>query len=297
MLMVNKLSLVAMLLVAGFAHNASAGWVNSIPIQGSASCGPGTITQIGYFDPGTGLRTGDSGYIHIVAQAGCAFDTVGFDVFLPSTVTTAVSTQNPVYCFRGAAGQNGTAVPTNSTGGCSQTATTGNFGGLFFGWSNLNPNDWLEIQIPVFWGGASPGQIEAVLTSVIVSLTPVISPPVTYRPQVTNQTATSTDGTSATAHFDVAHFFAQSQVVVEYGVGVFDHVSPAVTLSSQYPFYTGTAITLPNTTPGTALTWRVRITNAFGTFYGAANTIFLPNPLLPVAPSICKVRKCLSWLP
>ena len=299
--MLNKLVLAATFVVAGFAHNASAaGWVNSPAIQGTAGCGAGTATQIGYFDSGSGLHTGDIAYVHIVAVAGCAFDSVGFDLFLPPGVTPAVSATNPVFCFRDNA-----AYANNTLGDCSQTPITpSNFGGLFYGWSKLNPNESFELQIPVFWGAANPGLVEAVMTS-ITAETPVISPPVAYRPQVNNQAASSVDGTSVTTTFDPSNFFVDSQVAVEYGVGAFDHVSASLALSSQFEFYTGTTIPLPNTTPGTAVTWRVRITNTFGTFYGPTNTIVLPAAVLPLNPQqpitnpppACRIKKCFPWGP
>jgi hypothetical protein len=289
--MLNKLALASALLVAGFAHKASATpqWQNSTPIQNGAACGPATATQIGYLvDPGISPRTGDVSYIHAVAQAGCAIDTVGFDFFLPATAIPAVTADTPVYCFR-----NGVALATNSTGACSQQVTTGNYGGLFYGWSNLKPGELFEIQIPVHWTSATPGQIEAVLTSAISPLTPVFTPSVTYRPAVKNQTgASSSDGSSANVTFELDHFYVTSQVVVEYGTGVFDHATPPVTADAQYEDYPNVNANLPGTTPGTLLTWRVRVSNQYGTFYGDTQTVALKSNLIISPPPVCKTRFC-----
>ena len=209
--MLNKLALAATLLVAGLAHNASANskWLDSPGQQNhSGACAGGTSTYIGYWgDPGATPATpatGDVGYIHIVAISGCAYDTVGFDLFLPPGITTAVSAQNPVYCFR-----NNNPMPNDANGACAQTPSTGNYNGLLYGWTNLAPNQSFEIQIPVYYGTVAPSAIYAKMTSVISLLAPTITPAVGYKAGFASLTgSSSTDGTSADVGFELDSFYA-----------------------------------------------------------------------------------------
>jgi hypothetical protein len=197
--MLNKIVLAAALLAANQA-SANPHWEDS-PHNGSAAfCGTGTSAWLGYWvDPGNSPHTGDVSYIHAIAQAGCAYDTVGFDFLLPATVVPAVSTATPVFCFK-----NGVAMGTSTTGACSQTASIGNFGGLLYGWADLNPGEVFEIQIPVRWYQDQPGTISAALTSGIASLSPSIQPSIVWQPTFENMVGTSgREGFSADVTFEL----------------------------------------------------------------------------------------------
>ena len=272
--------LAAALLVAGLAHNASAAphWQDSAWSAGWAYCGVATNAKIGYWlDLGSSPHTGDVSYIHAMAQAGCAYDTVGFDFLLPATVQEAVSATNPVYCFK-----NGQPMGNSSTGACSQTAQVGNFGGAFYGWSNLAPGEWFEIQIPVRWFKSQPGTISAALTSGIASLSPSIQPSIIWRPTFANMTGSSSvDGTSANVAFEVDHYYAPASLVIEYGSnGVFDHATPAVAMSAQAFDYPNVTANLPGTTPLTTLSWRVKVTAYGNTYYSDTQTVALSAQII-----------------
>jgi len=269
--MLKKIVLAAALLVAGFAHKASAAphWQDSPLNVSGAFCGIATTAKVGYWlDLGSSPHTGDVSYIHGMAQAGCAFDTVGIEFLLPAAVQPA---EGPVYCFK-----NGAPLVNSSTGSCSQTATAGNFGGLFYGFSSLKPGEWFEIQIPVRWFKSLPGTVAVALSSGIASLSPAIQPSIIYRPGFANLTgASSPDGTSANVSFELDSYFGATSVVVEYGNGVFDHATPPVTTDPQFVYYPNVTANLPGTTPLTTLSWRVKVIASNGTFYSDPQTLKL----------------------
>jgi hypothetical protein len=272
--MTNKLALAATLLVAGLAHDASASarWLDSPGQQNhSGACSGGTSAYIGYYgDPGVSPATGDVGYIHIVAISGCAYDTVGFDLFLPAGITTAVSAQNPVYCFR-----NNSPMPNDANGACAQTPSQGNYNGLLYGWTNLAPYQSFEIQIPVHYGTVAPSAIYAKMTSVISLLAPTITPAVVYRAGFASLSgSSSTDGTSANVVFELDSYYATGQLLVEYGVGAFDHATAPVSVPAA-PNFPNANANLPGTTPGSTLSWRVKFITPYGTFYSPTRTVVL----------------------
>lgn len=276
--MLKKIVLAAALVVASSSTKAFATphWQDS-PVNSSwAWCGVGTTAKIGYvLDLGLSPHTGDVTYIHAIAQAGCAFDTVGFDFLLPATIQPAVSAANPVYCFK-----NGVAMATSSTGACSQSFQVGNFGGYFYGWSSLQPGEWFEIQIPVRWYKSLPGTMSAALTSGIASLSPSIQPSIIWRPTFEGFTGASVpDGTSANVGFTLYSYYTAATVVVEYGVGAFDHATAPVTTSAAYVYYPNVTANLPGTTPLSTLSWRVKVTANGNTYYSDTQTLKLSAQL------------------
>jgi uncharacterized protein (TIGR03382 family) len=97
-------------------------------------------------------KTGDVTYVHAVAGVvgnPCSGgDVIGFDFFLPTGASVAVSAQNPVRCVATRL-SDGFTTTTDPAIHCSQTASPGTAGGLFFGYA-VTPHGWLfEIQVPV----------------------------------------------------------------------------------------------------------------------------------------------------
>lgn len=96
--------------------------------------------------------TGDVTYVHAVAGVvgnPCSGgDAIGFDFFLPTGASVAVSAQNPVRCVATRL-SDGFTTTTDPAIQCSQTPSLGAAGGLFFGYA-VTPHGWLfEIQVPV----------------------------------------------------------------------------------------------------------------------------------------------------
>jgi hypothetical protein len=96
--------------------------------------------------------TGDVSYVHAVAGVvgnPCSGgDVIGFDFFLPTGASVAVSAQNPVRCVATRL-SDGYTTTTDPAIHCSQTPSVGAAGGLFFGYATT-PHGWLfEIQVPV----------------------------------------------------------------------------------------------------------------------------------------------------
>ena len=123
------------------------------PVTGNAV----TVLQsyAGYFtDPNEPYpRAGDLAYVRAVGVnvSPCVGDAVGFEFFPPLGANLAISASNPVYCIVGKLNGSITPynVPNDANGGCSQTPSTGRYGGYYFGYSVLPPGWYLEIKVPV----------------------------------------------------------------------------------------------------------------------------------------------------
>jgi len=152
--------LASLLVIAGLAVGGEAAatptFVDGTFVQNEAICTgtgntvTGAVSRAGYVvDPVAGLpQLGQVTYIHAVAtnQNPCGGDTVGFEFFLPTGASFAVSGANPVQCFIGNGRTSGTAP------NCLQQAGVGNTGGAFFGFqSGLAPGWSFEIQVPVIF--------------------------------------------------------------------------------------------------------------------------------------------------
>ena len=152
--------LTGLLVIAGLAVGGEAAatptFVDGTFVETQAICTgtgntvTGAVSRAGYVvDPVAALpQLGQVTYIHAVAtnQNPCGGETVGFEFFLPTGASFAVSAANPVNCFIGDGRRSGTAP------NCLQQSIAGNTGGAFFGFqSGLAPGWSFEIQVPVIF--------------------------------------------------------------------------------------------------------------------------------------------------
>jgi hypothetical protein len=263
----NKLALcaaLALVAVAGLhrAANATPGFQLSPAVGVPGTCGgAATVAQIGYWaDPGLSPKTGDTAYIKAVAQLGCAVsDSPGFDFILPAGVDLAISAQNPVVCLRGR-GTTSENVPNDSTGACLQSPTTGNVGGLFFGWSKLSStgNQWVEIK--------------AVTSTYAGPLTSVIDLDVGYRAAFGSYSGIGLYG-NLMIGFELRNFYESGTLYIDYGTSAnFGTTNAPTAVPSGYYNYPNVSTTISGLTAGATYYWRVRFVTAWGTFVGPTQT-------------------------
>src|SRR4051812_47984980 len=239
--------------------------------------------RAGFFTNATTFpKTGDIGYVHAVATnvSPCVNDVVGFDFFLPDGAVLAISQANPVYCWIAVgSGQPGLVPPTGDpNGACSQTPSTGNFGGLFFGWHALAPTGALEIQVPVLYtkkllgiGGPATHPLTLAVSSVFphsqVYENPFQFVTTFYQASFTNLATNAVTSTTATPTFDLNSFFEAGQLFVDYGTttgyGSADGPTAVPNTSASFP---GTTDTMSGLTPSQQYHWRTRVVTTRGTF-------------------------------
>jgi len=153
-------ALTCVLFAAGSASAQQAKWLDGGFgfVQGLACVTWNAETEVttytGYWGTTDGSfpKTGDVSYIRgvaaVVGNPCSGSDAIGFDFFPPPGASVAVSAQNPVRCIATRL-SDGATFTTDPNIHCSQTATAGTNGGLFFGWANLPRAYAFEIQVPV----------------------------------------------------------------------------------------------------------------------------------------------------
>lgn len=132
------------------------------------------VTQIGSFASYFGARdlsfprVGDISYVRafsqVVGNPCSGGDVIGFDFFLPSGATLAISADNPVICQA----QFGSNPPIENDPAirCNQTASFGGFGGLFFGFAEVPTGFSFQIMVPVrFNQSLRPGSLGVAVSS------------------------------------------------------------------------------------------------------------------------------------
>ena len=240
-------------------------------------------TTAGYFTDPVNLypKTGDVAYVHAVATniSPCLTDVVGFDFFLPDGASLAISAINPVHCIRGRT-DNGFSenVPNDQNGACSQTPSTGNFSGLFFGWSKLPfvGNWWLEIQVPVVFnkkllgiGGPTSHRLTVAVSNAYSAATVAPYQPVTvfYQAAFENVGTTGITANSATAVFDLKSYFHDGTVFVDYGT---TNPPPQSSSGTSVPntslSFPGSTAPLTGLSASTTFYWQARFVTTDGTF-------------------------------
>lgn len=247
------------------------------PVTGNAV----VVSQnfVGYFtDPNEPYpKTGDIAYVRAVSAnvSGCVNDAVGFDFFLPDGATPVVSASYPVYCYRVRISDGYTEAFTNdANGACSQSASTGPFGGLYYGWSAVASGWWVEIRVPVQFnkqllglGGPNSHRLSAVAQTAYGNATPYQPVTVFYQASFQNTQSSGVTSTAATLATNLYSYFKSGLLYLDYGTtnAFGSSLSPA-----NVP---ATALNFPNISsgltglsPSTTYYWRYRFVTDAGTF-------------------------------
>jgi hypothetical protein len=132
------------------------------------------VTQVGSFASYFGARdlsfprVGDVSYVRafsqVVGNPCSGGDVIGFDFFLPTGATLAISADNPVICQA----QLGSNPPIEKDPAirCNQAPGAGAFGGLFFGFAEVPRGFSFQIMVPVrFNQSLRPGTLGVAVSS------------------------------------------------------------------------------------------------------------------------------------
>ena len=268
------------------------------PVTGNAV----VVSQsfVGYFtDPNEPYpKTGDIAYVRAVSAnvSGCVNDAVGFDFFLPDGATPAVSASYPVYCYRVRLSDGYTEAFTNdANGACSQTASTGPFGGLYYGWSAVASGWWVEIRVPVQFnkqllglGGPSSHRLSAVAQTAYGNATPYQPVTVFYEADYLNTQSSGVTATSATLGTNLYSYFKSGLLYVDYGTSASfgSSTSPASVPNTSLNF-PSISTSLTGLSPSTTYYWRYRFVTDAGTFNSPTQN-FTTSAAPPVALSVSK---------
>ncbi|WP_158531632.1 MULTISPECIES: hypothetical protein [unclassified Meiothermus] len=240
---------------------------------------------VGYFtDPNEPYpKTGDIAYVRAVSAnvSGCVNDAVGFDFFLPDGATPVVSASYPVYCYRVRFSDGYTEAFTNdANGACSQTASTGPFGGLYYGWSAVAPGWWVEIRVPVRFnkqllglGGPNTHRLSAVAQTAYGNATPYQPVTVFYQASFQNTQSSGVTSTSATLATNLYSYYKSGLLYVDYGTSTsFGSSTPGTNVPNTSLNFPSVSTNLTGLNPSTTYYWRYRFVTDAGTFNSPTQT-------------------------
>jgi len=234
---------------------------------------------VGYFtDPAEPYpKTGNIAYVRAVSVnvSGCVNDAVGFDFFLPDGATPAVSASYPVYCYRVRLSDGYTEAFTNdANGACSQTASTGPFGGLYYGWSAVASGWWVEIRVPVQFnkqllglGGPNSHRLSAVAQTAYGNATPYQPVTVFYEADYLNTQSSGVTSTSATLGTNLYSYYKSGLLYVDYGTtNSFGSSTAGTSVPNTSLNFPSVSTSLTGLNPSTTYYWRYRFVTDAGTF-------------------------------
>ena len=256
-------------------------------------------TYAGYWGTTNGSfpRTGDVSYVHaagaVVGNPCSGGDVIGFDFFLPAGASLAVSAQNPVRCIATRL-SDGSTTTTDPNIHCSQTPSTGNAGGLFFGYA-VTPHGWVfEIQVPVEFDKALHG-LAGTAAEKLTVVTSSANGPRTVEQFVTvplraivNYPAPSATylGTDVSgAHYQLTsyiyNYFTAGVATLDVGTvsGTYSNpnLAPANIPDTANGFYVNTNLTLSAAYAG-QIYWRTKfVVNATGATFNGPEQSFTAN--------------------
>ncbi len=262
-------------------------------VPGSACVTANAETEVttysGYWGRTDGLFpvTGDVSYVHavgaVVGNPCSGGDVVGFDFFLPPGASTAVSATTPVRCIATRL-SDGFTTTTDPNIHCAQTAATGTYGGLFFGYA-VTPHGWaFEIQVPVHFDRVLGG-ITAPSTDKVTVVTSSANGPKTVSAYVTVPLHATVNYPSPSATYVTAVSGNPKYTLTSYVYNYFTAGTAyldAGTVSGSYSNPNIANAPIPDTAnayqiaydltvaPGTTVYWRVRFvaSSSGATFYG-----------------------------
>jgi Divergent InlB B-repeat domain len=285
-----RILLLSALTVLAAATNAEAGWVDgpvvAIPYNCAGQPNASLLAQVGYAnDPASPLKTGDSGYVHVVAQADHCTNGAMIEVFLPSGAT--LDTTKPMYCLREKT--DGKQEPITD---CVPAGYVGPNGGLRFTQNveTLAPDWFVELQIPVIYtaelvglaGGPSHG-LGARVNSLSGFADPAVPVTVGYRASLQISGPSSVTTSSAQLEINLFSYYKAGQLVVDYGTtaALGQSTTPGQVPATGANFPSNAVI--QGLAAGTTYFWRARFVTAAGTFTSLPLTFTTPVPTLSVA--------------
>jgi hypothetical protein len=293
--MVRLLALVAFAVLCARPAQAQGAFFDGNPLTISTPCsatgGQAYIilnVSTGYFTDGTTFpKTGDIVYVRAraVNTHPCDYDTVGFDFFLPDGASPAVSVANPVQCTVGRIGQPPSENVVPLYGACLQVPETGNFGGLFYGYSKVAHGYYVDIRFPVVFnkkllgiGGPPSHRLVVGAKSIYGELSPLLQDPVSqavtvfYQASFSNLAASGVTASAATLTYDLESYFESGILFIDYGT------TPSFGSSLAGVAVPNTAVSFPVTSSLSGLSasttyyWRARFVTSSGTFSSATQS-------------------------
>ncbi|GEM82919.1 InlB B-repeat-containing protein [Meiothermus hypogaeus] len=241
-----------------------------------------------YADPSVPYpKTGDVGYVRAVGSnvSPCTNDTIGFDFFLPDGATLAIDSTNRVRCYAikfttPTQVIDFTDNPAGFQGGCSQTPSTGNFGGLFFGYAVIAPGWQVDIRVPVRYNkqllglsGPTSHRLTAVANTAWGTATPFVPVTVFYQAGFQNLQSSGISAITATLGVNLFSYFKGGQLYVDYGTtNAFGSSTPPATVPNTDLNFPSVSTNLTGLSPNTTYFWRYRFVTDAGTFNSSTQT-------------------------
>lgn len=244
---------------------------------------------VGFFaDPSVPYpKTGDVGYVRAVGfnVSPCTNDVVGFDFFLPDGATLAIDSTNPVRCYAIKFTTPTQVIeftnnPSGFQGSCSQTPSTGTFGGLFFGYAVIAPGWQVDIRVPVRYNrqllglsGPTSHRLSAVANTNWGTATPFVPVTVFYQASFQNLQSSGIGATTATLGVNLFSYFKGGQLYVDYGItNAFGSSTPPATVPNTALNFPSVSTNLSGLSPNTTYFWRYRFVTDAGTFNSPTQT-------------------------
>ena len=170
-------------------------------------------------------------------------------------------------------------------GACLQVPETGNFGGLFYGYSNVARGYYLDIRFPVVFnkkllgiGGPASHRLVVGATSIYGLLSPTdpvpVNQPVTvfYQASFANLVSSGVTASAANLAYDLKSYFEPGTRFIDYGT------TPSFGSSLAGVAVPNTAVSFPVTSSLSGLSasttyyWRARFVTSSGTFTSATQS-------------------------
>jgi hypothetical protein len=308
--MPNKLLIATTVAMLGLSINEARAetYLNSPINTASGACGlEAVMAQVGLEN--TGYWTGDRHYVRVSAQTGCASSLAIMYLALPPGAVPSPTAQDPVRCLRGR--------------GSTQQAWSGEcnlnpgfntmFGRWYLGWTELGMDngqggEWVEIRVPVTYNrrldiNNSDARVSALVRNNFVDLTPILGLSVTYRPVVTDYTATnrgqgfgtqwgSWDGERFDIGFTLYNFFESGTMTIEYGTSNFDFATAPIAIPAGGLSQPGTAA-LSGLQQNTTYAWRVKFQSGATIAYSTVQLFTTSAYLQLPRPRKCSPFPCL----
>lgn len=241
-------------------------------------------------------RTGDVSYLHAVAAVvgnPCSGgDVIGFDFFPPQGASVATSAQNPVRCIATRL-SDGFTTTTDPNIHCSQTASAGSAGGLFFGYAVV-PRGWaFEIQVPVRFdqqlrgiAGTFAEKVKVVTstTNLQVPTDAWVTVPLRAIVNYPSPSATFTGTVAGNPHYSLTSFvynyFAAGTAYLDVGTASGSYSNPGITTAPIPGTGNGFSVTndlgLSPTYTG-KIYWRTRFVATSGATFNGPEQSFTAN--------------------
>ncbi len=234
--------------------------------------------QVGYFvDPNEPYpKTGDVVYVRALSTnvSPCHIDAVGFDFFFPQNTVFAIDATNQVHCYRRRISDGLTEEFVNDTdGACSQTPTTGPFGGNYFGYSKIAGGWQLDIRVPVRFNqqllglaGPNTHRLRVAAQTAYGDAFPELAVTTFYEADFDAFVSNNITSNSARVNADLYSYYKSGTAFFDYGTtaSLGESISVGAIADNNIGF--GIFADLENLSANTTYFWRARYVTASGTF-------------------------------